>query len=223
VAYLPGVDMEALLFREPRPPLGFAAYVGLKAALALAHVHALAVGGTPLLHRAVSARHLRATFRGECVLLGLAPPLEPDPAYDGPLLMLPSRAEAAFFSPEQITGRTMTAQSDLYSLGAVLWEAVTGRRLVETEGPLPQLLMKALEPAPDVRALRPETPEDLAELIAALLQREPGRRPATAAEVHARLAPHARLRDAPFGPLQVIEVLRTQFPSEHSVEMGRAS
>ena len=223
VAYLPGVDLESMLYREPRPPLGFAAYLGLKAAQALSHVHAQQVSGAPLVHGAVSARHLRATFRGECVLLGLSPPLplyRPRDEVQQPLL---SRAEAAFLSPEQIAGRPPTGRSDLYSLGALLWEAVAGRRLVEAEGTLPQLLMKALEPAPDVRAVQPETPAALAELIAALLEREPARRPQAAAEVCARLEPHARLRGAAFGPLQVIEVLRTQFPSEHAVEMGRAS
>lgn len=77
---------------------------------------------------------------------------------------------------EQINGDPLDYRSDLYSLGCVLFEALTG--IPPFHDPVEQavLRMHTLTPPPDVRGLRAGTPAPLAETIARALQKSPGER-----------------------------------------------
>ncbi|GAA2456077.1 serine/threonine-protein kinase [Streptomyces macrosporus] len=95
-----------------------------------------------------------------------------------------------YMAPEQAVGGTpVGARADLYALGVVLYELLTGR--VPFEAPeAAGLLYKKLHHKPvPVREVRPEVPESLDALVWRLLDKEPEARPADAHEVHAALAP----------------------------------
>jgi len=96
----------------------------------------------------------------------------------------------AYMSPEQGHGRQLDARSDLYSVGVLLFELLSGRLPHDDPAALRVLLKKVAGPAPRVRELAPEVriPDALEDLVADLLAIEPGRRPATATEVIRRLA-----------------------------------
>ena len=67
----------------------------------------------------------------------------------------------SFMSPEQLQGRTLTGQSDLFSLGVTLYQLLTARLPFRADS-MPALMMKiALEPHPRVRAMRPDLPEGI--------------------------------------------------------------
>ncbi len=85
-----------------------------------------------------------------------------------------------YMSPEQVLGRDVDHRSDLYSLGATLFELATGRVPFET-GEV--AYHHRHSPAPDPRSLRAELSDPIADLILQLLEKEPDRRPASAAEV----------------------------------------
>lgn len=81
-----------------------------------------------------------------------------------------------YLAPEQALGRGVDARTDLYALGIVLFEMLTGDVPHRRGSSLGTLLAHVQEPARDVRKLRRSTPQWLSELIARLLEKQPRRR-----------------------------------------------
>jgi hypothetical protein len=91
----------------------------------------------------------------------------------------------AYMAPEQAAGRAVSPASDWYSVGAMLFEALTGR--LPYTGTVPEVLHnKQEQPAPHPQALYAELPADLAQLCRELLSRNPANRP-SGGEVLTRL------------------------------------
>jgi serine/threonine-protein kinase len=107
---------------------------------------------------------------------------------------------ARYMSPEQALGEPVDARSDLYSLAATLFFALTGRPPFEAAN-LPAIITKQVSvPAPRVHTLRPEVPGRLADLIDQCLRKDPAARVQTGDEV-ARIAGEARGRELRAPPL----------------------
>jgi serine/threonine protein kinase len=95
---------------------------------------------------------------------------------------------AAYLSPEQALGEEVTAAADIYSLGCVLYELLTGRTPYVFET-LPELVVKHREEAiPPVRELRPDVSERLEAAVMHSLARNPDYRPESAAAFAEELA-----------------------------------
>ena len=96
----------------------------------------------------------------------------------------------AYMSPEQCAGKALDARSDIYSLGCVLFEALTGELPFTGNSPM-EIFAKQLQvEAPKLSATCPEVtfPRGLEELVARMLAKEPGERPQSMAEVRASLS-----------------------------------
>src|SRR5690606_15612989 len=85
-----------------------------------------------------------------------------------------------YLSPEQALGRSATPASDLYSLGVVAHELLTGRRPFDLDTPVATALAHINEPMPTLPAA---VPTDLLEVVSRCLAKEPGDRPASAREI----------------------------------------
>lgn len=99
-------------------------------------------------------------------------------------------ASPFYVAPEALKGTTARGEghlSDIYSLGVVAYELLTGS--VPYNGADIETLTRlhAEAPIPDARVLRPSLPADMAELIAELMAKQPGERPQAADEVLWRL------------------------------------
>jgi len=89
-----------------------------------------------------------------------------------------------YMSPEQVLGAAdIDHRCDLYSLGCVLFECLAGRPPFWHRREELVLHMQQVEPAPDVREFRADTPASLADAIARALQKEPGQRWQSAVEM----------------------------------------
>ena len=95
---------------------------------------------------------------------------------------------AEYLAPEQAMGGRVDGRADLYALGCVLYALLAGRPPFKGATPVATMMMHANDPVPDVRTLRPETPDWLADLVHGLLAKSPDDRPAGAATVAEALA-----------------------------------
>ena len=77
----------------------------------------------------------------------------------------------SFMSPEQMSGRRVDGRTDLYSLGVMLFQLLTGALPHRSESMAELMKQIVNDPAPDVRSLRPELPESLANVVALALEK----------------------------------------------------
>jgi serine/threonine-protein kinase len=97
------------------------------------------------------------------------------------------KGKTAYMSPEQAMGDPIDRRSDLYSVGAVLFECVAGRRLWGAGTDLDVLRKLALEEPPRLTDVVPDAPPALAALVARLVERDRAKRPETAHDVAVQL------------------------------------
>ncbi|PTL82892.1 serine/threonine-protein kinase [Vitiosangium sp. GDMCC 1.1324] len=88
----------------------------------------------------------------------------------------------AYMSPEQANGdvRQLDRRTDVYSLGATLYDVIAGRPPYVSDNPWKLLMMSALEDPPPLGQVQPGVPKDLETLVMKCLEREPARRYDTA-------------------------------------------
>lgn len=100
----------------------------------------------------------------------------------------PLAGTLAYIAPELVTSVLAAGpRSDIYSLGVTLFELLTGRRPWDSTDPAElATLHREVKPA-DIRTLRPDLPSPVAELVHAMLAKDPLRRPASAQELACRL------------------------------------
>ena len=97
-------------------------------------------------------------------------------------------ATASYVSPEQLNEQRVDGRSDLFAVGAVLWELLVGEPLFEYMSPAEVAARMTFHTPPHQGSVRPGTAHELEDVVARLLSREPGARYRTATEASADLA-----------------------------------
>jgi serine/threonine protein kinase len=179
--YVDGKPLDAVLARE-RLTITQAVNVLLCLADALSHAHTLGI-----VHRDVKPGNIFLDKIGKVVLgdFGIAKDL--DPSVQG--LTNPGEVigTPAYMSPEQAQGKAVAAATDVYSLGVLAFEIVGGR-VPFTADTAVELLMKHIyEFPPPIRDIAPAIPSALADLIDAMLGKDPLQRPQMEKDVLASL------------------------------------
>jgi serine/threonine protein kinase len=90
----------------------------------------------------------------------------------------------AYMSPEQIHGeKDLDGRSDVYTLGIILFEMLTGRKPFRADTPVKQMMAHVLNPIPHIRELKPELPDEFETIIQRVLAKERNERFGTATEL----------------------------------------
>jgi len=108
-----------------------------------------------------------------------------DHTYHGQIIGTPR-----YMSPEQAMGQVerISPRSDIYSLGIIVYEMLTGACVFQNSSPMLLLMMHVQDPVPKIRDRAPEVPSGVAELIESCLAKDPSERPQSALELAARFA-----------------------------------
>jgi len=93
----------------------------------------------------------------------------------------------AYVSPEQAQGIDVDARTDLYSLGCVLYQLLSGRPPFFSTLPSALLMMQVMDRAVPLGSIRPDLPTDVCQLVSDLMEKERTARPADAGQVISRI------------------------------------
>jgi TolB-like protein/Tfp pilus assembly protein PilF len=180
-----GETLDQALRRGPLPEATVRDY-GAQIASALAAAH-----DRGIVHRDLKPANIMISPSGRVKLLdfglaqhcGATAAAETTDGSDPGLLV----GTLAYMSPEQMLGRTLDGRSDLYSLGVALYEMSTGRRPFEAELAT-ALINDTLNTVPRApRHVAPSLSDEFSRIIMALLAKDPGQRPESAAALASAL------------------------------------
>jgi predicted ATPase len=180
MALVEGRTLAAALEEGPLEPSDAIAYAR-QVALGLDAAHAAGV-----VHRDVKPANLMLTPAGQVKILDFG--LARRDALDGPTRTGEVVGTPAYLAPEQARGQSVDHRADLWSLGAVLYQMLTGTSPFASDAGFAATLLRVLrdEPPPP-SSLRPEVPAELDDVVGRALAKDPDLRYASARELIADL------------------------------------
>ena len=174
--YVPGGTLKERIAEEGPLDPGEAAGIASRVAEALRAAHE-----RDIVHRDIKPHNVLLSASGETKVadFGIARAASSKTITETNLVL----GTAAYMSPEQINGEHVGPASDLYSLGVVLYEMLTGEPPYRADDPIATAMQHLERPPPHPRDASPAVPEDLDALTARLLAKDPAARYASAADL----------------------------------------
>jgi serine/threonine protein kinase len=202
--YVRGPDLKRLINELRRKglalPMEHALRIVAETAAGLHYAHSYvdpAGNAHPVVHRDVSPHNVLISLDGAIKLsdFGIAKVQGEDHTQAGVL-----KGKISYISPEAAAGRPLDARNDVFALGVVLFELLTGQLPFRRDHDAATLNAIVREPAPVPSQIKPSIPQDVSDLILRALVKDPSRRTPSAAalreEIEAVMA-HHRLNSSP--------------------------
>ncbi|MDB5818269.1 MAG: serine/threonine protein kinase PrkC, regulator of stationary phase [Rhizobacter sp.] len=164
--YLQGQDLVPYTHPKRLLPVPLVLRIMVRVVKALAYAHSQGV-----VHRDIKPANVVVDLHTASVKVtdfGIASVGDGSRTRTGVVIGTPS-----FMSPEQLAGHAADGRSDLYAAGVMLFQLLTGRLPHQADSMAALMYRIANELAPDVRSLRPELPEALANVVMLALQKRP--------------------------------------------------
>ena len=178
MAYCAGGSLATRLAAGPLP-IDEAVAIAVQVASALERAHEAGI-----VHRDIKPANIAFTERNEARVLDFGVAVLGTAEWEAPRV---AAGTPPYMAPEQIRGEAVDARTDVWALGAVVFEMLTGHRVVA--GTRQEVTDAILSRDPDdVRAFRPDVPAPLAAVVSRALSRSPAQRFASAAELSAAIS-----------------------------------
>jgi len=178
--FVPGDDLKSLIRRMGRLSPGQAITITKQVCDGLAEAHK-----TGVVHRDLKPQNIMIDQDGNARIMdfGIARSLE-GKGITGAGVMI---GTPDYMSPEQVDGKETDQKSDIYSLGVILYEMVTGQAPFEGDTPFTVGVKHKSETPKDPKELNPQIPDDLSHIILNCLEKEKNNRYQSAGELRSEL------------------------------------
>ena len=165
MGYVPGEDLKSSLRRMGPLSVGKAVIIAKQVCEGLAEVHRLGV-----VHRDLKPQNIMIDREGNARIMdfGIARSLEAKGITEEGLII----GTPEYMSPEQVEGKKVDQRSDIYSMGVILYEMVTGRAPFEGKTPLSVASKHMTQVPVEPRELNAQIPEDLSRVIMKCMEKE---------------------------------------------------
>ena len=179
--YVPGQDLKSMIAMSGQLGIGTAISIAKQVCDGLAEAHRLGI-----VHRDLKPQNIQIDKGGHARIMdfGIARSAMMKGVTDAGVVI----GTPQYMSPEQVEAKDVDARADIYSLGIILYEMLTGRVPFDGDTPLSVAVKQKLERPRDPRELNPGIPPDLDHVILKCLEKDKSLRYQSAAEVQADLA-----------------------------------
>ena len=178
IEWVEGRLLRSILNEERRLPIDRAVKLTLGICDALDYMHAHGV-----VHRDLKPENIMVDEQDRIKLIDFGIAMKEDARRLTYVTMSPAMGTPDYISPEQVKGQRGDQRSDIYAVGVMLYETLTGETPYSGSNPLAVMNERLLHDPKPARKLRPEISPELQEILNRALVREPRHRYATAAEM----------------------------------------
>jgi eukaryotic-like serine/threonine-protein kinase len=230
--YVPGLDLATVLARCRRQklvvPFGMAVFLAAEVAKALDHAHRRRdEHGRPLgiVHRDISPQNILLSWEGEVKVTDFGIAKARDSIIEettGDARAGRVRGKLAYMSPEQAKAEPVDGRSDLFSLGTVLYEMLTGSNPFAAPTSFETARRVHASEYPPLDLVRENSPRALIEIVVKMLARQADDRFADAGKLHEHLLGYFYESGERFGPSKLADFLESfhEIPSTPEIDSG---